>query len=99
MHFEKSYNITNIVVIILICYFLYVAISQERRLFGCNQNPFDIITPCKENDNTYSSYIRSQRPQNPFTVFEKVVYWRRSFILALIIIITYTRTPYLSADT
>ena len=89
MHFEKSYNITKIVVIIVICYFLYVAVYQERRLLGCNQNPFDIITPCKENDNSYSCDIRSQRPQNPFTVFEKVVYWRRSFILAVIIIITY----------
>jgi hypothetical protein len=81
------------IIIIVLIYFVYVAVYQERKLLGCKHKTavdlFNLVSPCDEENNSYSSYIRNERPQNPFDVFERVVLWRKSFLLSIIIILMY----------
>jgi len=83
----------DMIIIIVLIYFVYVAVYQERKLLGCKHKTavdlFNLVSPCDEENNSYSSYIRNERPQNPFDVFERVVLWRKSFLLSIIIILMY----------
>jgi hypothetical protein len=85
--------ITDIVIIIIIIYFIYISVYQERKLLGCKHETavdlFNLVSPCDEENNSYSSYIRNERPQNPFDVFERVVLWRKSFLLSVTTILMY----------
>jgi hypothetical protein len=79
------------IIIIGLIYFIYVAVYKERESLGCkNINPFNIIKPpCDNADNQYSLVIREERPQNPFSVFNRIVIWRKSFLLSIIIVTIY----------
>ncbi len=81
------------IIIIILIYFVYIALYQERKLLGCKHKTavdlFNLVSPCDEENNSYSSYIRNEQPENPFDVFERVVLWRKSFILSLVIVLTY----------
>ena len=86
-------DMKDMIIIIVLIYFVYVAVYQERKLLGCKHKTavdlFNLVSPCDEENNSYSSYIRNERPQNPFDVFERVVLWRKSFLLSIIIILMY----------
>jgi hypothetical protein len=90
------------IIILIIIYFVYIAVYQERKLLGCKHKNaidlFNLVSPCDEENNSYSSYIRQERPQNPFDVFERVVLWRKSFILSLVIILMYNAISGTSFD-
>ena len=79
------------IIIIVLIYFIYVAVYKERQSLGCEDtNPFNILNPpCDNSDNQYSRIIREERPQNPFSVFNRIVIWRKSFILSTIIVTMY----------
>jgi hypothetical protein len=79
------------IIIAVIVYFIYVAVYKERQSLGCEDtNPLNILNPpCDNADNQYSRIIREDKPQNPFEVFNRIVIWRKSFILSLIIVLMY----------
>jgi hypothetical protein len=81
------------IIIILCIYFVFLSLFKERESLGCKgdsllnfllSNP-----PCDNSDNQYSRYIREERPRNPFKIFDRIVIWRRSFLLSVIIILIY----------
>ena len=86
-------DMKDMIIIIVLIYFVYVAVYQERKLLGCKHKTsvdlFNLVSPCDEENNSYSSYIRNELPQNPFDVFERVVLWRKSFLLSITIILMY----------
>jgi hypothetical protein len=79
------------IIIIVLIYFIYVAVYKERQSLGCEDtNPFNILNPpCDNADNQYSRIIRKEIPQNPFSVFNRIVLWRKSFLLSIIIVTMY----------
>lgn len=81
------------VIILLIVYFTIVSLYKERESLGCKDNSIiDFFTSnplCDNYNNQYSRIIREQRPKNPFDVFNRIVIWRRSFILSLLIVLVY----------
>jgi hypothetical protein len=79
------------IIIVTLIYFIYVAIYKERESLGCKDiNPLNILNPpCDNANNQYSRTIREELPQNPFDVFNRIVIWRRSFILSIIIVLMY----------
>lgn len=79
------------IIVGILLYFIYVAVYKERESLGCQEvNPFDILKPpCDNADNQYSYIIREEKPQNPFDVFNRIVLWRKSFILSIIIVSMY----------
>jgi hypothetical protein len=86
--------ITKDMIIIILCiYFTYLALFKERQSLGCKGdsllNFLSSDPPCDNADNQYSRIIREEKPQNPFDVFNRMVIWRRSFLLSVIIILIY----------
>ncbi len=79
------------IIIVVLIYFIYVAVYKERESLGCKYiNPFNIVNPpCDNSDNQYSRVIREELPANPFDVFNRIVIWRRSFLLSIIIMTVY----------
>lgn len=81
------------IIIILIIYFTYLSLFKERQSLGCENDNFSNFLssepPCDNGDNQYSRIIREQKPTNPFIVFNRIVIWRRSFLLSLIIVCMY----------
>jgi hypothetical protein len=81
------------IIIILVIYFTYLALFKERQSLGCKgDNLLYFLAsdpPCDNADNQYSRIIREDKPQNPFDVFNRIVIWRRSFILSIIIVLIY----------
>ena len=81
------------IIIILVIYFTYLALFKERQSLGCKgDNLLHFLAsdpPCDNADNQYSRIIREDKPQNPFDVFNRIVIWRRSFILSIIIVLIY----------
>lgn len=81
------------VVILLLIYFSILALYKERESLGCKDNSIiGFLTstpPCDNYNNQYSRIIREQRPKNPFDIFDRIVIWRRSFILSLLIVLVY----------
>jgi hypothetical protein len=81
------------IIIILVIYFVYLSLFKERQSLGCKGD--SLLTflssepPCDNSDNQYSRIIREERPQNPFSVFNRIVIWRKSFILSTIIVTMY----------
>jgi len=81
------------IIIILVIYFVYLSLFKERQSLGCKGD--SLLTflssepPCDNSDNQYSRIIREQKPENPFDVFNRIVIWRRSFLLSIIIIFIY----------
>ena len=81
------------VIILLIVYFTILALYKERESLGCKDNSiigfFTSNPPCDNYNNQYSRMLREDNLNNPFDVFDRIVIWRRSFILALFIILVY----------
>ena len=79
------------IIVAILFYFIYVAIYKERQSLGCDYiNPFNFLNPpCNNADNQYSRIIREDKPQNPFEVFNRIVIWRKSIILSVIIVLIY----------
>ena len=81
------------VIILLIIYFAILAVFKERESLGCrHDNVLDFLSgtpPCDNSNNQYSRLIREEKPENPFEIFNRIVMWRRSFILSLIVITVY----------
>ncbi len=79
------------IIVGVLIYFIYVAVYKERQSLGCQEtNPFNILNPpCNNADNQYSRIIREDKPQNPFDVFNRIVIWRKSFVLSIIIVLIY----------
>ena len=81
-------------IIIIVCiYFVFLSLFKERESLGCkgdsllhflSSNP-----PCDNSDNQYSRYIREERPRNPFDIFNRIVTWRKSFLLSIIVVMMY----------
>ena len=81
-------------IIIIVCiYFVVLSVFKERESLGCkgdsllhflSSNP-----PCDNSDNQYSRYIREERPRNPFDIFNRIVTWRKSFLLSIIVVMMY----------
>jgi hypothetical protein len=81
------------IIIILAIYFVYLSLFKERQSLGCkDDNILKFLSstpPCDNANNQYSRIIREERPQNPFDVFERIVLWRKSFLLSIIIVTIY----------
>ena len=81
------------IIIILIIYFTYLSLFKERQSLGCKGDSLlhflSSEPPCDNADNQYSRIIREDKPQNPFDVFNRIVIWRKSFILSVIIVLMY----------
>jgi len=81
------------IIIILVIYFVYLSLFKERQSLGCKGDSLlhflSSEPPCDNANNQYSLIIREERPQNPFSVFNRLVIWRRSFILSTIIVTMY----------
>ena len=81
------------IIIILVIYFVYLSLFKERQSLGCkDDNLLNFLSsnpPCDNADNQYSRIIREERPQNPFDIFNRIVIWRKSFLLSAIIVIMY----------
>jgi hypothetical protein len=81
------------IIIILVIYFVYLSLFKERQSLGCkDDNILKFLSstpPCDNTDNQYSRIIKEERPRNPFDVFERIVLWRRSFLLSIIIVTMY----------
>ena len=86
-------DMKDIFIIILCIYFTYLALFKERQSLGCKDDNIKKFLssepPCDNADNQYSRIIREQKPENPFEVFNRIVIWRRSFLLSIIIIFIY----------
>lgn len=80
-------------VIILSIYFTYLAVFKERQSLGCKGDGIIAFLtsnpPCDNADNEYSRIIREEKPQNPFNIINRIVIWRKSFLLSIIIIFIY----------
>jgi len=50
------------------------------------KNVFTMTPKCDNSQNEYSKMILSTPPSDPFTIYSKIVIWRRCFILSTIII-------------
>lgn len=81
------------IIIIFCIYFVFLSLFKERESLGCKGdsilNFLSSNPPCDNYDNQYSRYIREERPRNPFKIFERIVIWRRSFLLSIIIVMMY----------
>ena len=87
----------TIIISLVISVILIRAVKNEMDTLGCKRKITDIRTftdnsQCENENNQYSLMIRNNNSNNPFEVFERVVIWRRSFILSLIIISVYQIT-------
>ena len=81
------------IIIILIIYFTYISLFKERQSLGCKGDNLKTFLssepPCDNADNQYSRILREQKPEKPFEIFNRIVIWRRSFLLSIIIIFIY----------
>ena len=81
------------VILVIIVYFTILALYKEREMLGCDdKNVIDVLTsnpPCNNSNNQLSRLIRNEKPKDFFTVYNRIVIWRRSFLLSLIIIVVY----------
>lgn len=81
------------VVLVIIVYFAILALYKEREMLGCNdKSVIDVLTSnpdCDNSNNQLSRVIRTEKPKDFFTVYNRVVIWRKSFLLSLLIIIVY----------
>lgn len=86
-------DIKDKIIVIALIYFTYLALFKERQSLGCENDGIKTFLSsnpsCNNADNHYSRIIREERPQNPFDVFNRIVIWRRSFLLSLIIVSMY----------
>ena len=86
-------DMKDIFIIILCIYFTYLSLFKERQSLGCKDDNLKTFLssepPCDNSDNQYSRIIREQKPENPFDVFNRIVIWRKSFLLSIIIVTMY----------
>lgn len=85
----------SVLVLLLFLYILILSIYKEREMLGCMvngkvsdiiKNVFTMTPKCDNSQNEYSKMILSTPPSDPFTIYSKIVIWRRCFILSTIII-------------
>ena len=62
-------------------------------MLGCKDDSIFVFfsgTPaCDNSNNQMSRLIREEKPNNFFDVYKRVVIWRRSFLLSLLIVLVY----------
>ncbi len=80
--------------LMIILYLLVLSLYKERDMLGCkDKSIISVITStpkCDNENNQISTFIRDKRPDDFFKAYERIVYWRRSYILSfLIVCITY----------
>lgn len=81
------------VILVILIYLSILALYKEREMLGCDDKSLiNVLTstpPCDNKNNQLSRIIRTEKPKDFFTVYNRVVIWRRSFLLSLLIIIVY----------
>ena len=81
------------IILVILVYLSILALYKEREMLGCDdKSVIDVFTsnpPCNNSNNQLSRLIRTEKPKDFFTVYNRVVIWRRSFLLSLLIIIVY----------
>jgi hypothetical protein len=78
---------------VIITYMAILCVYKEREMLGCKDDNLFVFlsgTPaCDNSNNQMSRLIREERPKNFFDVYKRVVIWRRSFLLSLLIVLVY----------
>ena len=81
------------VILVIIIYLSILSLYKEREMLGCDDKSIiNVITstpPCNNKNNELAKMIRNERPLDFFSVYNRVVIWRRSFLLSLLIIVVY----------
>jgi len=77
----------------IIIYMVFVALYKERQLLGCKgKNFFTFLfgsNLCDNKNNQISLILREEKPKDFFRVYDKIVTWRRSYLLSTGIILLY----------
>jgi hypothetical protein len=77
----------------IIVYMSIVALYKEREFLGCKGNNFleFLFRPdlCDNKNNQISRIIRDEKPKDVFKVYDRIVIWRRSYLLSLLIVLFY----------
>ena len=84
---------TKTVFAFIIIYMAIVALYKERQLLGCKgSNFFTFLTGsnlCDNANNQISVILREEKPEYFFRVYDKIVVWRRSYLLSTSIVLVY----------
>ncbi len=77
----------------IIIYMGIVALYKERQLLGCNgKNFFTFLLGsnlCDNKNNEISLILREEKPKDFFRVYDRIVIWRRSYLLSTLIVLVY----------
>ena len=84
---------TNTVFTFIIVYMGIVALYKERQLLGCKgSNFFTFLSGsnlCDNKNNEISVILREEKPKDFFRVYDRIVIWRRSYLLSTLIVLVY----------
>ena len=80
------------IALIIVIFIVLISIYKESQMLGCNNNLFKILTfdtNCKVENNHIIKYLHEHKPIDPLLSFDRVVFWRRSFIIAFSVYLIY----------